>query len=205
MRGGDVGREIAKPFALSYVRRSMARAVLQPTDSERSDPVISKLDVLVRYWQLVARHAHAGGPELTTEERSELLGLMQLMGDDGDVPPPASVPRGDGAHPAQLIGEGTVRTVELRAMSPRALLVATPTPPSVGARVVLRVADAVAGVEYIIPCRVEWVHAGAPASAALAVDGAPTRTDFDGLAAPTLREATREGLFFAERRTPLLG
>lgn len=177
--------------------------------------MLSKLDVLVRYWQLIARHGREterrsgrvkpglGRTEnvepLDLAERTELLGLMQMVG-DVDVPPPISVSQTADAHPAQLIGEGTIRTVELRAMSTGALLIATPLPPSVGARVVLRVADAVAGVEYVVPCRVAWVQAGAPASAALAIDGAPTRMDFDGLA-----QGPRDGFSFGDRPTPLVG
>jgi hypothetical protein len=176
--------------------------------------VLSKLDVLVRYWQLVARHARTGGPgvaPLDQGEKTELLALMQLVG-DVDVPPPASVPRNADAHPAQLIGEGTIRTVELRAMSPRALLIATPSPPAAGTRVLLRVADAVVGVEYVVPCHVEWVHAGAPAAVALVVDGLPTRTAFDAAlrsdtdaSSGVLSAQARDHVSFADRHTPLLG
>ena len=47
-----------------------------------------------------------------------------------------------------------------------------------GAHVIVRAADAVSGVEYVLPCTVAWVHRGAPNTIALGVDGIPSRTNF---------------------------
>lgn len=144
--------------------------------------ILSKLDLLVRYWELTARHASRGEP-LASGERTELLGLMQLVGDQA-IPPPMAIARPSDAHPAQLIGEGSIRNVELRAISANALFVCghfsfESSQPKVGSSVVLRAVDAIAGVEYSVPCRVEWVHLlMEPIAMALVVDGAPHRARF---------------------------
>src|ERR1019366_1189182 len=43
-----------------------------------------------------------------------------------------------------------------------ALLVAGVKAMSVGERVIIRTADAVSGVEYVLPCTLAWVHDGSP-------------------------------------------
>jgi hypothetical protein len=139
--------------------------------------ILSKLDLLTRYWELAARHARQGEP-LAAFERTELLALMQLVGDQ-DLPPPMALARPTDAHPAQLIGEGSIRSVELRAVSASALFVCGFAAPNVGASMLLRAVDAVAGVEYTVPCRVAWVHPDKPVAMALVVDGAPHRLRFD--------------------------
>ena len=58
---------------------------------------------------------------------------------------------------------------------------------------IVRIADAVTGVEFALPCEVTWAYQGAPCTMALAVDGIPTRTDFVAPAAssPQLRMGPR--------------
>lgn len=111
---------------------------------------------------------------------------MQLVGEQ-EVPPPMPIERPSDAHPAQLIGEGSIRNVELRAISANALFVCGYAAAKVGSSMVLRAVDAIAGVEYSVPCRVEWVHPSAvrtepvrtdPVAMALVVDGAPHRVRF---------------------------
>lgn len=145
--------------------------------------ILSTLDLLVRYWELAARHSFHGEP-LAAKERAELLGLMQLVGDQ-ELPPPMPIERPSDAHPAQLIGEGTIRTVELRAISASALFVTGFAAPNIGSSMVLRAVDAVAGVEYSVPCRVAWTCSDREGSAAMAlvVDGEPHRLRFDDVPA----------------------
>jgi hypothetical protein len=163
--------------------------------------VLTKLDFLVRYWELSARHAQMGEP-LDAEERKELLGLMQLVG-DCELPPPMSIERPHDAHPAQLIGEGSIRAVELRALTATALFVTSAVACSPGASVILRAVDAIAGVEYSVPCRVAWVAPGSPFSVALIVDGEPTRALFDD--APVLRSSWEHGATLTARSEALSG
>lgn len=139
--------------------------------------MIDKLDFLVRFWELQARHATLGHP-LGPTERVELLSLMQLVTSDAQVPPIGPAARNDDAIPAQLIGDGTILSVELRDVSASGLLVTSADTMHVGSRVVVRAADAVSGVEYALPCTVAWVHRGAPNTLALVVDGIPSRKRF---------------------------
>jgi hypothetical protein len=162
--------------------------------------VIDKLGFLVRFWQLRARHASRGEP-LTASEQLELLSLLQLVTTDLRMPLPGSCARPSNAIAGQLIGEGRVLPIEVRYVCAAALLVGcrlgyeAPTP---GEHVILRAADAVSGVEYVLPCSVEWVHGGAPAAsvapspsgttviAAVVVDGVPTRSELAGASEPPL-------------------
>jgi hypothetical protein len=139
--------------------------------------VIEKLDFLVRFWELRARHATLGEP-LGPREQVELLSLMQLVTSDFKVPKAGPAPRSRGAVPAQVIGDGTIIAVEVRAVSAAAIVVTSASTMNTGSRVVVRAADAVSGVEYALPCTVAWVHPGAPNTMALVVDGIPTRSDF---------------------------
>jgi len=142
--------------------------------------VIEKLDFLVRFWELKARHATLGEP-LAPSEQVELLSLMQLVMGEYGVPAKGPVKRPKSALPAQLIGDGTMRAVEIRGLSAAALVVASGTPVAQGAQVIVRATDAVSGVEYALPCKVVWVHPGSSHDActiALVVDGIPMRSVF---------------------------
>ena len=152
------------------------------------EQMLEKLDLMVRFWELTARHK-AGGEPLSSDEQVELLSWMQLITTDLDVPPPGSIPRTGSALPAQVIGAGTSSAVELRGVLALALLVTSAAPMPQGASVLLRVTDAVAGVEYVIPCVVTWVHYASPCSAALAVDGVPTRKTFGARTDPKVTQA----------------
>jgi hypothetical protein len=142
--------------------------------------VIEKLDFLVRFWELKARHATLGQP-LEQEEQHELLSLLQLVTSDLKVPDVGAAARVPYALPAQMIGEGRMHSVELRAVTAAALVVSASHALPVGAPVIIRTTDAVRGIEYALPCRVAWVHTGASLTIALIVDGIPTRSDFEKL------------------------
>lgn len=163
--------------------------------------MFEKLDFLVRFWQLSARHASIGEP-LSSAEQRELLALLQLVTSDLPVPRPGSLVKTGASMPAQLIGDGGVRAVEIRNVSAGALLVTTLTPFEPGSRLVLRAADAVIGVEYAIPCRVQWSYPGAPHSMALVVDGLPTRSDFES---KRFTGGNATSTLFAQRHERLVG
>jgi hypothetical protein len=143
--------------------------------------VIDKLGFLVRFWELKARHATLGQP-LGSSEQLELLSLMQLVTGDFKMPEPGTCARPSNALPAQLIGEGTILSVEVRYVCAAAMLVASARPMSPAERVIVRTADAVSGVEYAFPCSVSWVYDGSPCIMALVVDGIPMRSEFAALA-----------------------
>ena len=62
-----------------------------------------------------------------------------------------------------------------------AILAACADTLQVGSRAIIRAADAVSGVEYVLPCSVAWVHRGSPNTMALVVDGIPSRKSFVAL------------------------
>ncbi len=139
--------------------------------------VIEKLGFLVRFWELQARHATLGHP-LGPQEQIELLSLMQLVTSDCKMPQAGPVQRTRGALPAQIIGEGAITPIELRSVSAAAILIASSARMAVGSRVIVRVADAVSGIEFALPCSIVWAYEAAPCTMALVVDGIPTRSDF---------------------------
>jgi hypothetical protein len=143
--------------------------------------VIEKLDFLVRFWELRARHATLGNP-LSSAEQIELLSLMQLVTSELELPRAGPTGRTRCAVPAQLIGDGAVLAMEVRYVSAAALIVAAEGRVPAGARVIVRAADAVGGVEYALPCTVAWTHTGRPNTMALVVDGIPTRRSFSSVA-----------------------
>jgi hypothetical protein len=140
--------------------------------------VLEKLDFLVRFWELNARHATVGEP-LSSIEQVELLSLLQLVTGDLRVPSAGPLARSSPGLPAQVIGDGTARAVDVRFVTAAALLVTTASPCEVGSNVIVYAADAVAGIEFSIPCVVRWVHVASPSSMALVVDGIPTRSSFE--------------------------
>jgi hypothetical protein len=139
--------------------------------------VMQKLDFLVRFWELKARSARLGDP-LGPAEQIELLSLLQLVSGSGAMPVAGPVPRDADAVPGQVIGDGGILAIEVRAVTPSAILATAARGVTEGAQVIVRVADAVSGVEYALPCRVAWVFAGSPYTMALAVDGVPARAEF---------------------------
>ncbi len=153
--------------------------------------MLEKLDLMVRFWELTARYATPGDgtvSPLSKDEQVELLSWMQLITTDLEVPPPGPLAQNGNALPAQVIGAGTANAVELRGVLARALLVTSAMPIPEGASVLLRVTDAVAGVEYVIPCTVKWVHYASPCSVALAVDGVPSRKNFVARSEPKVTQ-----------------
>jgi hypothetical protein len=147
--------------------------------------LIDKLDFLVRFWELKARNKSLGEP-LGPREQIELLSLMQLVTGDLDIPPAGPVDRPKSALPAQMIGDGTILPVEIRTVSAAAVVVSCASIVPAGAQIILRTADAITGVEYVLPCNVIWVYRGAPTIVALSVDGIPTRCVFAEVPEPRM-------------------
>jgi len=150
--------------------------------------LIETLDFLVRFWELKARHA-SGGEPLPPGEQMELLSLMQRVTHDLRVPLPAPADPSLGAVRAELIGDGVIRAIELRRVTASAIIATTAFEYGScdGSRVVARVADAIRGVEYVLPCVVAWIHAGRPNTLALVVEGVPRRQSFSSVPDPFRR------------------
>jgi hypothetical protein len=155
--------------------------------------VLEKLDLLMRFWELRARHARAGEP-LGPSEQLELLSLMQLVTGDMELPQPGALAPSSHAIAAQLIGDGVIAPAEIRRVSAAGVLVSTRTKATPGARFIVKAADAIGGVEYTLPCKVIWSYGSSPSALALAVDGVPTCTPFGAFAdAPHVREGVAQG------------
>ena len=138
---------------------------------------MEKLDFLVRFWELKARHELVGEP-LSASEQIELLSLLQLVTGDLDLPGPGPLARHNTVIPAELIGEGVIVHAEIRSVSAAAIFVSVHGPVPREASFILRATDAISGVEYALPCRVAWCYSSSPSSLALRVDGVPTRSFF---------------------------
>ena len=156
--------------------------------------MIHKLDFLVRFWELKARH-HADDGSLSAREQVELLSLMQLVIDDLQLPPRGPCERPKSAIAVDLIGDGAIARVELRYVSAGALVVASREPCDTGGSLVLRAIHPVTRVETSFPCRVLWTYGDTPSTPALVVDGVPERRNGSILAPPrTLGLARHERL-----------
>lgn len=139
--------------------------------------MLDKLELLMRFWELRARHAFAGEP-LTSAEQVELLSLMQLMTGDVVLPRPGNLAPSPDSLKAQLIGDGVIARAEIRRVSAAGLLVLTHAPAAPASRFIVKTADAIGGVEYTLPCKVIWSHGANPTSLALSIDGVPSSTPF---------------------------
>ena len=140
--------------------------------------MLEKLDFMMRFWDLKARHESLGAPPLSPVERIELLSLLGLMATDDPLPPAGPPPRSEHAIEAQITACGRFIAVEIRMVCARGLVVACMTPLPEGESTVVRLADDESGVEYTVPCVVEWAATGSPSAMALRVDGTPARMAF---------------------------
>ena len=139
--------------------------------------MLEKLDFMVRFWQLRARHDAIGAP-LSALERVELLSLIRLLSTDNRLPEAGPPPKNDHGLPVQLAAPRGFIAAELRMVCADGIVIASASPLRPGTSTILRLADAVSGIEYELPCMVEWAHTSMPAAMALRVDGMPSRTSF---------------------------
>ncbi len=146
--------------------------------------MLEKLDFMMRFWDLKARHGTLGAP-LSPVERIELLSLLSLMATDDPLPPAGPPPRSEHALEAQITARGSFVGVEVRMVCAGGVVVACMTPLAAGQSTVLRLAGDTRGFEYTVPCVVEWGMEGSPSAMALRVDGVPSlmsSVDPEGLA-----------------------
>jgi hypothetical protein len=139
--------------------------------------MLEKLDFMVRFWQLRARHEALGAP-LSGFERVELLSLIRLMATDHRLPDPGPPPKSEAGVPVQLTAPGGFLAGELRLVCAEGVVLACASPLRPGFGTIVRLADAVSGLEYTIPCTVAWSFIGTPSAMALRVDGSPSRMTF---------------------------
>lgn len=137
--------------------------------------MLEKLDFMVRFWDLKARHA-AQAP-LSPLERGELLSLLSLMVADDPMPEPCgAAPRPD-SFPVQVATRGGFATADARYVCAIGFVVVGRSSLEAGQSTIVRLAIPGEGVEYTLPCVVEWTFTSNDTTIALRVDGAPTRTE----------------------------
>jgi hypothetical protein len=135
--------------------------------------VLEKLDFMVRFWDLKARHAAAAAP-LTALERGELLSLLSLMASDDPLPEPGPAPRTEGVI-VEMTARGGFLAAELRLVCAGGLVLASFVALPRGQSTLVRLVDPASGVEYTLPCVAEWSYPGNPTAVALRIDGVPAR------------------------------
>jgi len=135
--------------------------------------VLEKLDFMVRFWDLRARHAAAGAP-LTALELGELLSLLSLMASDDPLPEPGPPPRTDGVI-VEVTALGVFLAAELRLVCAGGLVLASFVALPPGQSTLVRLVDPASGTEYTLPCVAVWSYPGNPVAVALRIDGVPAR------------------------------
>ncbi len=137
--------------------------------------MLEKLDFLVRFWELKARHASLGEP-LSQKEQEELLSLLQLVASDLSLP--VLDPRSRVSLVARLAGEGETTHARIQDVTAGGVLVELGQRPVPRGSLILFVADAIRGVEYVLPCSLEWVSARGTLLG-LVPSGVPYKNHFD--------------------------
>ena len=138
---------------------------------------MEKLDFLVRFWELRARFETLGVP-LTKPERFELLSLLRYLAADDEPRSIESIDPSRRGIPSQITAGSGFLAAELKDLSAERVVVAAVESLPIGHRTILYVADAVSGVEYVVPCVVTWSRDDEPCLIGLAPDGVPTRSEF---------------------------
>lgn len=147
--------------------------------------MLNELDFMVRFWQLEARDRSAGA-RLTAAERAELTSLLRVMATDHHLPPAGPPPRAGRGAPVQLAAPGGFVTGELRLVCAEGLVVASGAQLHARQRTALHLADAVSGLEYTVPCVIEWAWPGPAPALGLRVNGCPTRASFGRMPEPSM-------------------
>jgi hypothetical protein len=135
--------------------------------------VLEKLDFMVRFWDLKARHA-AAGAHLTAQERGELLSLISLMASGDPLPEPGPAPHTDGVI-VEMTARGVFLAAELRLVCAGGLVLASFVALPPGQSTLVRVVDPASGMQYTLPCVAAWSYPGNPTAVALCIDGVPAR------------------------------
>lgn len=147
------------------------------------------LDTVYEYQQLLHKK-HSMDIPLDDAENARLLGLDRLLkGEYLGVDRPALATM---LHPipAQFTRPGGFGAGEIRSVSSNGMAVVTSHPSSVGERTIVRIADPLAGFEYVFPGKVVWIHDNVMG---VGFDGMPSRTPFLLPARTSWRRAVRFG------------
>ena len=159
------------------------------------------LEMIYEYQRLRSREVKLD-IALDASERVRLMGLHRLL--EGEVPDTGlrtharvAVPM-----PVQFTRPGGFEAGEIRDLSGGGFCIATPRTPEVGTRLVVRIADPDACLEYVFPCRVVWRASRGPGRMGVVIDGVPGRAELYG--DDTSGVWKKSVTFGAARRDPLV-
>lgn len=134
------------------------------------------LEMIYEYQLLRSKERHLS-IELDDGERVRLMGLHRLL--QGETIDPTSrreLARVKLPMSVQFTTPGGFESGEIRDLSGGGFCIATASPPGEDARIIVRVADASSGSEYVFPCRVVWRSQRGPARMGVEIDGVPHRS-----------------------------
>lgn len=144
--------------------------------------------------------------ELDASERVRQMGLARLL--EGEQPDERNrrFARVSLAMPVQFTRPGGFEAGEIRNLGGGGFCIATPRPPEVDTRLVVRVEDTSDAVEYVFPCRVVWRSSFGPGRMGVVVDGVPHRSElFSDESTGVWRRSVQFGAqLVAARREPLV-
>ena len=133
-------------------------------------------EMVYEYRLLLAKEEKLAIP-LDDDERTRLFGLERLL--SGDTPsrdPRRAMPRVASPLGVQFTLAGGFGAGQVLNASGGGLAIATTSPGALGSRTIVRLDLPPAGIEYVFPCRVIWMHEDAQSGMGVAFDGVPSRT-----------------------------
>ena len=137
---------------------------------------VNLLEMVFDHQLLLSKRDRLGVP-LDEAEQLRLVALGRLLAAQANaggrsmerVPFPGEV---------SFTTPGGFESGDVRNVGGAGMAVATARPAPAGTRVVVRIADGLAGVEYFFPCRVVWSRRAPLPGMGLAFDGTPSRADY---------------------------
>ncbi len=134
------------------------------------------LEIIYEYQRLRAKQDHLEVP-LDDDEELRLAGLGQLLTGDNPAGRNArAMPRAPFPKLVSFTQPGGFETGHVKNLSGAGIAIATPRPPAVGTRIIVRIQDAASGCEFFFPCRVVWSRRGSLAGMGVKFDGVPTKS-----------------------------
>lgn len=135
------------------------------------------LEMIYEYQRIRAKMEHLEVP-LDEEEEIRLAGLGQLLaGDNYAGDDLRHMPRLPFPKVVSFTQPGGFETGTIKNMSGAGIAIATPRPPAIGTRIIVRIQDAASGGEFFFPCRVVWSRRGTLAGMGVKFDGVPTKAN----------------------------
>lgn len=118
--------------------------------------------------------------ELDAADRVRMMGLHRLLQGEQRDTRLREFARAKVPMTVQFTRPGGFEVGEIRDMSGGGFCIATPRPPEVGTRVIVRIAESTQRCEYVFPCVLTWRAKSGPGRMGVALDGVPRRAAMVG-------------------------